>query len=377
MNKSTEKKTVLDHIDLSDYPKELKNEISEDIDYRGSLLVGIQIILIFFTSLILLILNIKYPVIFFRYIYPVFFIFGLFFYILFLIFVLIPQILIFTKITLRTKSTIFAREWLINFQVLVLIGIGLISFFPFSEDYSYGRNWLIVIFNFGIFFLFIQRKSVKRKPLFRDVKMNISQTPIVSVHSIEIKEELDGYSQRPISSDFQLLRRLIRSSSDFKKQLDNFCTFLGKKGELIDWYIEESYAILYPRFAIKFPNLRKNPLFFYHTLRRVRFNEEQTSIELTLFPPQISININFEDYETLNREPTFHTLCLNVLESVKESLIAFLNNDLEAAYNILTRGREIEPPFIQDIVVFNIFSSSHAFLSKIYTNVLKRKKKEI
>lgn len=339
MNKSTDKNSVLDHIDLSDYPKELKIESHNDIDYRGSLIAGISIIVLIFTLLSLFLIGRYFDI------YPILYILVSFFYILSIIFVIIPQTLISAKFTLRTKSTVFAREWFFNFLLLVLSFIMPIAFFPSSEDYSLGSNLLQVVYWFGMCLFFFQQNCYKRKPLVWNVKMSISSAPIVSVHSIEIKEELDGYSQRPISSEFQELDSLIPSSTNFVNKIEEFCVFLGKRGELIDWCIEESFAILYPRFIIKIPNLFKNPLFYYQLLKKVRLNEELTSVEITLSPPQISININFHDYETLNRETTFHTLCLSIIESVKKSLTAFLNNDLDAAYHELTRGRESDYPW--------------------------------
>jgi len=372
MNKETNKETVLDHINYSDYPKELKNESHNGIDYRGSILAGITIVIIILTIPILLILESHFDTI------PIILILGFFLNLFVFLFIAIPEILVFAKITFRTKSSVFIREFLIAFQLPLFLCCWLLYILPLSKEYSIIKIPLMVGIILLMFFILLQDNSYKRKPLLiQKVKMGISQVPIVSVHSIEVKEELNGYSQRPISSEFRLLENLISSSSSFAENIEDFCVFLGKKGELIDWCIEDSFAILYPRFIVQRPNIFKNPLFYYQLLKKIRLNEDMTSIEITLSPPQISINIVFQDYETLNRETTFHTLCLHILESVKKSLIAFLNNDPDTAYHELTRGREIEKPFIQDIVVFNLFSSSRAFLAKIYTTILKRKKKEI
>lgn len=253
----------------------------------------------------------------------------------FLILWAIPLVWILAKIALRTKSYDFAFQFFVYFQsipCLIVLTLNFILTEYYFLEYSFLHPFgpLVIpqlIFLFGWVWF--------KKPIFWKDNLDKFKAPLISRQSIRINEELDGYSQRSISLKYDSLDDLIQSPFDFKTQLENYCIYLGKKGELIDWHIEESFAILYPRFLILTPNLFKNPLFFFQFLRKLYTKRDLTFFHITCSPPQISINIAFQDYSNLNREVTYRTLCLKVLESVKYSLTAFIEEDYEAAYNWL------------------------------------------
>ena len=92
---------------------------------------------------------------------------------------------------------------------------------------------------------------------------------------------------------------------------------------------------LYPRFLTWWPTLFFKPLGMIYFLNNVRKRKNLTVVEITYDPPQISIQVSPADYEILSKEVTFHLLGQNVLKKIKESLLAFLNDDRDVAINIL------------------------------------------
>jgi hypothetical protein len=314
MNKSNTKKTVLNQKISSKRPNEFKKIYNYKNELLWAILIGIIVAIMLFSRNLLLT-----------------FIVFLGFLSALLILIEIPLLWILIRITLHTKCSDFAFQVFIYLQIIPIAILSIVDLASALETQSLwtpSAFWVPIVLFPGI--IVFQLSRIK-KPIFGDGDLSNYTAPLISRRSVETYEELDGYSQRSISSEFQSLEDLIPSPSHFKEQLENYCIFLGKQGELIDWHIEESFAILYPRFLINAPNLLK-PLKFWQFLRRLHTKKNMTSIEISLSPAQISLNIAFHDYNILNREVTFHTLSLNVLESVKQSLTAYFHNDLEAAH---------------------------------------------
>ena len=325
MNESKNKKPDQTSENLFNRPREFKSFIDNKTQLVCFILLGICITFFIFSRnyilsfIVLLLLIIPYSILF-----------------------IIPLVWTFIKVTFRTKSYDFALQLFVYLQTIPITIISIVIFYAlltnelfFWADLSL---YLAILLNIHIFiFAFGWRKL--KKPIFWNDEMNKFSAPLISRQSIHIIEELDGYSQRSISLKYDSLEDLIQSPFDFKTKLENYCIFLGKKGELIDWHVEESFAILYPRFLVRTPNIIKKPFFFFRFLRKLYTKRDITSLDISCSPSQISINMAFQDYYHLNREPTFHTLCLNVLESVKQSLTAFLKNNYEEAYNELIDGK--------------------------------------
>jgi len=274
MSKSRHKFSYLDEngaYRIPKVPEELKPAINWTELLIGGILIGCLAVVSLFCLLsgYFLLLNTLYLMI----------------WLLIVILIFIPQTWILCIITKRTKSIVFTKDLFINSLIFILLSFGILGILFAYENPSF--IWIPFLSQIsttcGLFLIVLKHKFLN-KPLFWDHSIKISQAPIISIHSIEIDEELDGYSQRPISSDFQALENLIPSPSDFKNKLENYCLFLGKKGELIDWHIEESIALIYPRFITQTPVLLK-PLFLYQLLKRLRTKEDITSIEISLSPP--------------------------------------------------------------------------------------------
>ena len=317
MSKLKKQKSVLNQNNSTKHPKEFRK-----IQNLKSELLWVIVIVIFAAIMLIS-----------RDFFLTFTVFLVFIAATFLL-LLIPLISILIKITLRTKCSDFAFQLFIYLQLIPIGILGIADMVLIMEKQSIWEPsvfWFPLVLFPGL--LIFQLNRIK-KPIFWNKALNNYKAPIISRQSVQIIEEQDGYSQRPVSLKFQPLKDFIPSPSSFKEQIENYCIFLGRQGELIDWHIEESFAILYPRFLIHAPNLLK-PLEFYQFLRRLFSKRNLTSIEISLSPAQISLNIAFQDYSILNREVTFHILSVNILESVTQSLNAYFHNDLEGAYQKL------------------------------------------
>jgi len=179
-----------------------------------------------------------------------------------------------------------------------------------------------------------------RQPLLlndADVSRNVSETKstIISLSALEIESIEDGYSQRALFLEVNALANLVTSLKDFRSRVIDYASFLGKKGVIIDWKITDNSIRLFPRFLVPRGRSLTDCWGMWQLLNSVRKLKNLTELEITYSPPQISIQVAPNDYEMLAREVTFHFLGLNVLNRVGQSLIAFLNDDREAAYNLL------------------------------------------
>jgi len=259
------------------------------------------------------------------------FIFVTFVDIFLLIFMLIPFLWILIKVTYRTRNRSFAFQMFNYLQFTLICTI----IHPVSYWLSFEKGQWDPRFQ-GFFWLscssFFVLKYFFRNPLFWDEELTYRSSTLLSHQALNIDSEQDGYSPRPLFSDFHIITEFISSAVEFHVQLEKYARFLGKKGVIIDWYIDDTSAILYPRFLIKF---QLKFWLLYQFLNRFRMKRNLTTIEISFSPPQLSIRVSPEDYTILAREVTFHSLGQHILGRVQQSLLAFFNNDLNMAYMAL------------------------------------------
>ncbi len=251
----------------------------------------------------------------------------------FLLIVAVPLIWILIKIIFRTRN----RDFMYQLFVITQLTVVCCFIFPISVLFSFERELLAVTYlmlSMSLLIIFTVMKF-SRKPIFWNSSLDYYSAPLLVHQAAEINEEQDGYSQRPLLVSFQEMEDFISSSAEFRVQLENYARFLGKKGELIDWDIKDTSVTLYPRFLIRTPNFLWDFRLFYQFLYRLLTRRNLTTIEIIFSAPQISIRVSAEDYDLLSRDVTFHLLGESILKCFKESLLAFLNHDLNAAYQNL------------------------------------------
>ncbi len=248
-----------------------------------------------------------------------------------LIFMLFPFLWILIKVTYRTRNRNFAFQMFNYLQFTLICTI----IYPVSYWLSFEKGQIdpriptLFFLSISIFFVL---RLFYRNPLFWDEELIYRSSTLLSHQALHIDSEQDGYSQRPLFSVFPIMTEFISSPVEFQVQLEKYARFLGKKGVIVDWDIDETSAILYPRFLIKF--VWKFWL-IYQFLNRFRMKRNLTTIEISFSPPQLSIRVSPEDYKILAREVTFHSLGQHILGRVQQSLLAFFNNDLNMTYMAL------------------------------------------
>jgi hypothetical protein len=251
----------------------------------------------------------------------------------FLLIVAVPLIWILIKITFRTRN----RDFMLQLFVVIQLTVVCCFIFPISVLFSFERELLTVTYlmlSMSLIILGIVM-NFSHKPIFWNSSLDYYSAPLLVHQSAEINGEQDGYSQRPLLVSFQEMEDFISSSAEFRVQLEKYARFLGKKGELIDWDIKDTSVTLYPRFLIRTPNFLWEFRLFYQFLYRLLTRRNLTTIEIIFSAPQISIRVSAEDYDLLSREVTFHLLVESILKCFKESLLAFFNQDFNAAYQNL------------------------------------------
>jgi len=247
-----------------------------------------------------------------------------------LIFILFPYLWILIKVTYRTKNRSFAFQMFnyLQFTIICMIIYPVSYWLSFEKGQWDPRFQLFFWLSNSSFFVL---RLFHRNPLFWDV-LTYRNSTLLSHQALHIDSEQDGYSQRPLFSVFPIMTEFISSPVEFHVQLEKYARFLGKKGVIIDWYIDDTSAILYPRFLIKF---QLKFWLIYQFLNRFRMRRNLTTIEISFSPPQLSIRVSPEDYKILAREVTFHSLGQHILGRVQQSLLAFFNNDLNITYMAL------------------------------------------
>ena len=258
------------------------------------------------------------------------FIFFTFLAIFLLIFMLFPFLWILIKVTYRTKNRSFAFQMgnYLQFTLICTIIYPVSYWLSFEKGQVDPRFQTLYFLSYSIFFVL---KLFHRNILLWD-ELTYKDSTLLSHQALYIDSEQNGYSQRPLFSFFPIMTEFISSPVEFHVQLEKYARFLGKKGVIIDWDIDDTSAILYPRFLIKF---HLKFWLIYQFLNRFRMKRNLTTIEISFSPPKISIRVSPEDYKILAREVTFHSLGQHILGRLQQSLLAFFNNDLNMTYMAL------------------------------------------
>ncbi|MFX0171458.1 MAG: hypothetical protein ACFE9L_06015 [Candidatus Hodarchaeota archaeon] len=184
--------------------------------------------------------------------------------------------------------------------------------------------------------LVIARRSF-RKPIFWLDSLKLDKHTIITQSATEIYELEDGYSQRPLFLPFTELSDYIHNIEVFHEKFQSYARFIARRGELIDWSLKEKSIVFYPRFSIQTPNFFLRPISLFKFWYNLRDKKELTTVELHYITRNLSIRLSSEDNNMLEREVTLHLLLEKILQSLKESMIKFLEGDFEKSYNVLLK----------------------------------------
>jgi hypothetical protein len=110
-----------------------------------------------------------------------------------------------------------------------------------------------------------------------------------------------------------------------------YSKFLAEKSELIGWEIRDGQAVLYPRVLLGQADFGVGIRYLWDLWFRIYRKKGLTAITIDYNLEEISLSIAREDYEWLGNV-TYHLLAQKILKRFKQSIIAFLGNNLEKSY---------------------------------------------
>ncbi|MFW9930668.1 MAG: hypothetical protein ACFFD1_14865 [Candidatus Thorarchaeota archaeon] len=262
----------------------------------------------------------------------------------------IPFVGIMIIIVIRTRSRNFFYQVFPTIGLLVLVTV-----IAFSSTIQLREESIETIIYIGVLILLIVLESImlrlhvqgvrtNKKPLwfysfFQDTIESYSST-ILSQQALTITDLRNGYSQRPYFSDFPEIIKLCSSLEIYYSNMDKYAHFLVEKSELIGWDIKEGEIILYPRVLLGQADFGLGIKYLWDLLIRIYHKKRLTAIRINYKMEEISISIAREDYEWLGNV-TYHLLVQQILERFKQSIIAYLENDLVKSYLSLFPPKEV------------------------------------
>lgn len=247
-------------------------------------------------------------------------------------------------VIIRTRSRNFFFQLVPNLGLLIIITIvALINQIQLKEDIFAA---LFVIFLLGVVIiesiflrLVVQGAKKNKKPLFLWTFFQNSfeaySSTILAQQALLINEELNGYSQRPFFTDFPEITQYCVTDQEFVSRMSDYAKFLVEKSELIGWDIKENKnsIALYPRVLMGELNLGLGIRYIWKLFNRV-LKKQLTTINVNFSTPEISLRIVKQDYELLS-EVTYHQLGQLVLQRFKQSILEFLEGNIDKSYRIL------------------------------------------
>ena len=250
----------------------------------------------------------------------------------------LPFLGVMLVIIARTKSRNYFFQLFPNLGIL-LIGtfVAFSNVMDFQEDSVEVRIYIgvmLIIIVLEIVFLRLLISGVKenKKPLFfwtffQDTREAYAST-ILSQQALQISDMQNGYSQRPLFAPFSEISKLTK----YQAKLESYAKFLTEKSELIGWDIENNSISLYPRVMFGYADYGVGLIYLWDLLYRIVTKKRLTTIKVNFEVQEISLRIAREDYDLLNNV-TYHLLGQQVLERFKQSILAYLEGDIEKSYS--------------------------------------------
>ncbi|MHA1989919.1 MAG: hypothetical protein ACW981_07620 [Candidatus Hodarchaeales archaeon] len=254
-----------------------------------------------------------------------------------------PFLCILFVITIRTKNRYFCFQLFPNIGLLIIITfVAFINIIEFKEDLItiLFIFILLIIVALESYFLRLVIKGLKenKQPLYIwslfQNSFELYGSTILSQQALFIQEEQNGYSQRPFFISYSEIDHYIHSLNEFHTRINDYIHFLSEKNELFGWDFKDNTIILYPRVLMGNFDLGLGIKYLWDLLYKIIRKNGLTTITINYSLQELSLRIAKEDYNLLN-DVTYHLLGQLVLERFKNSITAFLTNDLERSYSIL------------------------------------------
>ncbi|MFX0197175.1 MAG: hypothetical protein ACFFCW_13710, partial [Candidatus Hodarchaeota archaeon] len=124
------------------------------------------------------------------------------------------------------------------------------------------------------------------------------------------------------------------SLTEYQAILESYAKFLMEKSELIGWDITNNSIALYPRVMFGYADFGVGLIYLWDLFYRILTKKRLTTININFEVQEISLRIAREDYDLLNNV-TYHLLGQQILERFKQSILAYLEGDIEKSYSSL------------------------------------------
>lgn len=353
INQINEESMILNNQTNPKTARKQRNSDLSHIIYRDRFRTLIGILLFFFVFLFPILVSVLDNIWVNQVVISIY-IFSFLFLIIYLLIAAIFVIIILFQITYRTRCLDFFFQMLIYFQFIMVSFLLLPLIFltnyvwALRSDIYYSLDWrnnpqfnqfflIIHIFWLISLLIFLLARRSFRKPIFWLDWLEPDRLTIINKGATDIHEVEDGYSQRPLFLPFTEISDHIHDIAAFQENFQRYAKFIARKGEFIDWSLKEKSIVFYPRFLIQTPNILLRPIHFFKFWKNLQNKKELTTIELDYITKNLSIRVSSGDYTMLEREVTFHLLLEKILQSVKESMIKFLEGDLKSSYNVFLK----------------------------------------
>ena len=241
----------------------------------------------------------------------------------------------------RNRHFLFQLNLYLGFLLLITF-VGIMNFVDLQED-------LLTMVFIVILLVIVALESYSFKLVLNDLKTNKQplflwsffqnsfetySSTLLTQQSMQIPENLDGYSQRPMYIKFESLENISKNKEEFNAITLNYIKFLSSKNEIIGWKFDSETIRLYPRVLMGEVNMGLGIRYIWSSLFKILRKKGLTSIIIDYKQKELSIKIAEQDYELLN-DVTYHILGKLVLEKFRESMLLFNEGDLEKSYKIL------------------------------------------
>lgn len=243
--------------------------------------------------------------------------------------ILAPNVILYLIVTMRTKSLDFFYRLA---SIILFYVFCLLSIFTFTNRYHIA---VILMVSFVLMVSLVLMKLSKKPLLTWGYLLEKYQETILTSQALAIIESKDGHSDRPFFQSFNELGEHITISQNFKPKLGDYVKFLGRKGELIGWKIDETKVILFPRFFMRgSESVVQSMKIFFQTFANILFLKGLTTVTIDYKRKEISLQVSEDDYHVLG-EATYHLLGEKIIINFKESVIAFLQEEPDKALGLL------------------------------------------
>ena len=259
-------------------------------------------------------------------------------------FINLPFLAIMTIIVYRTRSRNFLFQFITQLGFQFLISLAILSNYirvdensPFMPVYIV---FLLLLVLFECIFLFLYVRGIRenQKPLFfwtffQD-SLEAYSSSLLTQQALLIDDYQNGFSQRPFFLDFSEILSYCSTKQEFQHKMIAYAKFLVEKSELIGWDLNNGKLRLYPRVLLGSLDKGLGVQHLWRQLKKIYTKRGLTKITVDFDTKEISLIITRDAYDLLE-DVTYHLLGDQILKKFKQSLVAFMEDNFDEAYNLL------------------------------------------